>query len=77
MKQKYIKPDFKVMEIQEPICGHYDSTGRWHLFGNQFINEYYGESQLTFPEQHDLFIDSLSNSSDFLKFNSKVWQDQW
>ena len=75
MKQ-YVKPSFELIDINEPICGHYDSQGRWHLLGNQFINEYYGETP-TIPESYDVFSDSLMVGDDFLKFNSKVWADQW
>ena len=64
------------MEIQEPICGHYDSQGRWDWWGRQFVNEYFQEET---PEEklYNVFEYTLSNNSDFLKFNSKVWADQW
>lgn len=74
--KKYIKPSFIVIDIKEPICGHYDSQGRWDWWGRQFVNEYFQE-ETSEEKLYNVFEDSLSNNSDFLKFNNKVWADQW
>ena len=74
--KKYIKPVCISIEVKESICGHYDSTGRWHLLGNQIVNEYFKEDTPT-QDTYQVFNDSLSSNSDFLKFNNKVWEDQW
>ena len=76
MKKEYIKPASSVIEIKEAICGHVDSQGRWHLLGNQFIQEYQQENSIV-ENPYNVFNDSLSSSSDFLKFNNKIWSDEW